>query len=274
MGSTSSEDRSNAFFYITNPKRVREFRPRWQARFGALAGGRRARRRTPPDRLHTGSTGRRDRVRGRRRETCRPTDTAEEATRQHRQRSWAVDGRGIEATDGNVQGSGAWLGPNPGGEQSPWKERVRTDRQRSWRATDPTAEQRPEVEGRRGSDCFGSRAHEGVTARGKRQWTVGNDRTQYGCGRGDFFVGCEQALRGPSQVVGRGRVFFGRPGCGRGLGVETRRTSSGSGLQYTRDPATGANRRGGEKPRGRNATGRLEPAGQSEAATLRGSGQL
>jgi hypothetical protein len=74
-----------------------------------------------------------------------------------------------------------------------------------------------------------------------------------GCSRGDFFEGCEGRLRERSHAGSGGVVVFGRRHTRGSSGTETQRTPSGTGMQQARDLECGVNRRGGEKPRGRNA---------------------
>jgi hypothetical protein len=70
---------------------------------------------------------------------------------------------------------------NPGGEPSPWKERVSVDWQRSSGTTDPAAEQGLEAEHR----------HRFRAVQVQRRGGNGSQRCEYGCSRGDFFEGCE-----------------------------------------------------------------------------------
>jgi len=83
--------------------------------------------------------------------------------------------------------------------------------------------------------------------------------TSYGCSREDFFGGCEQRrgkARGPASVELARRVG--------GSESETRRTLSGTRLQYTWTPACGVSHRGGAKPRGWTETKQLVAAGRRE----------
>lgn len=98
---------------------------------------------------------------------------------------------------GDASGQEVGSSQNPGGEPSPRKERAAIDRQRSEVATDPPAEQRLEVEGRRArhtsSDARAARRPNGEEARaggdaGPKQRSFG---TAASCRWGDFFEGCE-----------------------------------------------------------------------------------
>jgi hypothetical protein len=81
--------------------------------------------------------------------------------------------------------------------------------------------------------------------------------TWYGCWRGEFFEGCEP--RCGEWGVGPWDQASAEPG--RNTHRETQRTPFGFGVQQTRGRSCGANRRGGEKPRGRNMSRRLAAQG-------------
>lgn len=93
--------------------------------------------------------------------------------------------------------------------------------------------------------------------------------TQCGCGRVDFFEGCEPR---------RGDLRFRPNQCRRPkrlaeMADDARGNATnpmiGSGVQQTRDSRSGASRRGGAKPRGRNAMSRLEaPTRTAARATV------
>jgi len=156
--------------------------------------------------------------------------------------------------------------------------RGRVARATERRATDPAAEQGLEVEGRRKLAAF----RRGRLAKAQRQG--GN-----GCGdtvrlrSGGLLRGVRKRCGNARELArlsdvafGRRVVTFGWRGhlrmavdCGR-RGAETQRTLSGARLQYTRSPRCGGNRRGGEKPRGRNALCSLATARPKEAATSLG----
>ena len=105
--------------------------------------------------------------------------------------------------------------------------------------------------------------------------------TRYGCSRGDFFEGCEtrcgeipqvgvvgrsrsRAAGRRSRAAGHLRMAFGSGGRGDGNTANPfrHRDATSPGAQC------GANRRGGEKPRGRNVTVRLVPYGRRRRRRL------
>jgi hypothetical protein len=134
-------------------------------------------------------------------------------------------------------------------------------RQRPGRVPHPMAEQRPEVEGRSCSHCFGRVCGERRNGEGA---TVAVMRC--GCQRGDFFEGCE-GRRGKARPVLRSSVSSEASGSRSPGAAETRRTPSGTGMQQARNFASGETRRGGEKPRGRNTTSWMVSRGPKPAAT-------
>jgi len=168
---------------------------------------------------------------------------------RHRQRCGCTGGRGGRAERGDAFGKDFVLARNPGGEPSPWKERACAFWQQSVCVTDSPAEQRPEVEGRRGFSALVLRDSGGATTRGQR-----SQRCDAAAGEGTSSRGVKDAAG--KAVVGSARGFHLRMrGCCRGdCGTETRRTPSGTGMQQARDLECGVSRRGGEKPRGRNVS--------------------
>jgi hypothetical protein len=94
----------------------------------------------------------------------------------------------------------------------------------------------------------GKEATAAVMRHGCRTGTRPEPRRKLRSRRG-FFVGCERRRgdRSADSSIGCASSSIREPG-----GCETRRTSSGSGLQYRLRTACGANRRSGAKPQGRN----------------------
>jgi hypothetical protein len=125
-------------------------------------------------------------------------------------------------------------------------------------ATDPAAEQSPEVEGRRTKHW----------KRGlKRRRDDGGATTTAmwnGCRRGDFFEGCEGAAGEATERPDLSAcwMFLASPVFGqrRRGGVVDGRGNAANPFRYrdatSLEPVRGENRRGGAKPRGRN-----EPTG-------------
>jgi hypothetical protein len=94
--------------------------------------------------------------------------------------------------------------------------------------------------------------------------------TRCGYRRGEFFEGCE-ARRGERAFASRSASA----GTGRGRWRNAANPRTGSGMQQARDLVRGENRRGGEKPRGRNAatSGRCRQGlfgGPSPSGSIRG----
>jgi len=141
------------------------------------------------------------------------------------------------------------------GERSPWEERARGTCNTVSRATDSTTEQSLGA-----ASTFVGREHACAWKRagaGRRSEKVGNGRratatvTWCGCRRGDSSEGCEprcgdgRPAPEPLQATGVARAD--------GDARNAANPRIGSGMQQARDSPSGETRRGGAKPRGRNA---------------------
>jgi len=132
----------------------------------------------------------------------------------------------------------------------------------------------PERRQRRATD---TRPYDGARPRSRRSRSSHPDRVgpSNGTGRGEAATGkngtgattaamrngCRQgiSLRGV-RILHRGEALSHpglRPGVQHGNAENPR---IGSGMQQARDSSSGGNRRGGEKPRGRNRTSKVEPS--------------
>jgi hypothetical protein len=139
---------------------------------------------------------------------------------------------------GDASGREAGPGQNPGGKRSPRKERAADDRQRSEVATDPPAEQRLEVEGRR------ERAVHSASPEAQRRGGNGARRRATNAAAMQQAAGGGTSSRGVRCVAGTRRTApqaseprpSGRGGAASGRqATETRRTPSGTGMQQARN---------------------------------------
>lgn len=176
---------------------------------------------------------------------------------------WSVGGARSYGPTRRRVGSEAGPGQHPGGERSPWKERA-TEAGNGGGRNGPDSGARPR--GRGSPRSTGN----GVVRRSNGEGATAT-ATWCGCGRGEFFEGCE-TRRGKCPVAPNPLHFvqyrFGRSMAGNAANLMT-----GSGMQQARNLPSGGSRRGGAKPRGRNRIPRLAASGPNRVGSNVDSGE-
>jgi hypothetical protein len=212
------------------------------------------------------------------------TSVAGDAGLRTRRRSVKIGGRGASGTTvtrsmASVDDNGAVRLPEP------WR-RIKAHGRRGRAVTGNrgSAQRTRQRSNASKSRVVAVRQHFGAVGRRRRNGKEATAVvTRYGCSRVDFFEGCETRCGVFPRSAWSDEVALGRRVVALGRRSHLRMTfgSGGHGDGNTANPfrhrdATspgaqcGANRRGGEKPRGRNVTVRLAPCSPKEAETSLG----